>query len=279
MTTTSTARVLPMPFIQTHDSASLFYKDWGSGKPVVFLSRWTLNSDAWQYQMISLVSHGLRCIAYDRRGHGRSSQPGHGYDYNTLADDLAAVTDQLELCEVTLVAHSMGGGEIVRYLSRHGCSRVARIALLAPTTSFVLQTADNPDGAPKEVFDQQRAALSKDFPKYLTDITPTFFPPDTSPETVQWVRNLALQCSLKAAIDCIHAFSETDFRAEMHKITVPTLIIHGDAHISTPIDLTGRKSAQLIPGSQLKVYEGAPHGLIFSHMERLNSDLLAFIKG
>lgn len=267
-----------LQYVETGDGASLFYKDWGTGKPVVFITGWALNSDGWQYQMIPLAAQGVRCVAYDRRGHGRSSQPGHGYDYDTLADDLLTVIEQLDLREVTLVGHSMASGEIVRYLSRHGAGRVARVALLAPTTPFLLNTKDNPDGVPKEIFDQQRAALCKDYPKYLTDIAPTFFPSDTSPETAQWVIRLALQCSLKAAIGCMSAFSETDFRSEMRKITVPTLIIHGDKDVSTPIDLTGRKSAQLIPGAQLKVYEGAPHGLMFSHTDRLNADLLAFIK-
>jgi non-heme chloroperoxidase len=263
--------------ILTNDGTVLFVKDWGHGHPVVFLSGWSLNADAWHYQMVPLVEQGLRCVAYDRRGHGRSSQPGSGYDYDTLADDLAAVLTQLDLRAVTLIGHSMASGEIVRYLSRHGASRIARTVLLAPTTPFVLQTADNPHGVPQALFDQQRAAMKKDFPAYVTGLTPAFFPPETSAAMTHWVVSLSLQCSLKAAIECMHAFSETDFRAEMRTITVPTLIIHGDADVSTPLDLTGRPSAQLIPGAQLTVYEGAPHGLMFSHMERLNNDLLTFI--
>ena len=153
MTATSTAKIPPMTFLQTRDGASLFYKDWGAGKPIVFIAGWTLNSDAWQYQMISLVSHGLRCIAYDRRGHGRSSQPGQGYDYDTLADDLAALIERLDLREVSLVGHSMAGGEIVRYLSRHGGRRIARAVLLAVTLPFPLKTADNPDGVDKSLFE------------------------------------------------------------------------------------------------------------------------------
>ena len=262
--------------IQTSDGTTLFVKGWGNGQPAVFISGWSLNSDAWQYQMVPLVEQGLRCVAYDRRGHGRSSQPGSGYDYDTLADDLAAVLTQLDLRAVTLIGHSMASGEIVRYLSRHGASRVARIVLLAPTTPFVLQTADNPNGVPKALFDQQRASMQKDFPKHVAGLTPAFFPPDTSAEMTRWVVSLSLQCSLKAAMDCMHAFSETDFRAEMRTITVPTLIIHGDDDVSTPLDLTGRPSSQLVPGAQLTVYEGAPHGLMFSHMERLNNDLLTF---
>jgi non-heme chloroperoxidase len=274
----ATAELPQTPFIETRDRTRLFYRNWGKGKPVVFISGWALNSDAWQYQMIHLAEQGLRCIAYDRRGHGRSSDPGQGYDYDTLADDLAALLNELDLREVTLVGHSMGGGEIVRYLSRHGAARIARAVLLAPITPFLLKTADNPEGVDKRVFEQLRAAWSKDFPKWLADNARPFFVPETSPELLQWGINLSLQCSLKAAFDCNRAATETDFRAELAKITVPTLIIHGTADKSAPLELTGRKTARLIPGSQLKVYEGAPHGLFITHLERVNRDLLAFIK-
>lgn len=267
------------PFIATRDGASLFYKDWGNGKPVVFVHSWALNSDMWQYQMIHLAGQGLRCVAFDKRGHGRSSDPAQGYDYNTLADDLAAVIEQLNLREVTLVGHSMGGGEIVRYLSRHGARRIARAALVAPTTPFILKTADNPDGVDKSVFEQLRAMWRKDFPKWLADNARPFFSPETSPEMIQWGMRMGLQASLKALIDCNRAVVETDFRAEAPKITTPTLIVHGDKDVSAPLELTGRKTARLIPGSKLIVYEGAPHGLFITHMDRLNRDLLAFIKG
>lgn len=275
----STTETLQTPFIVTRDRTSLFYKDWGKGKPVVFVHSWALNSDMWQYQMIHLAGQGLRCVAHDSRGHGRSSDPGHGYNYDTLADDLAAVIEQLNLREVTLVGHSMGGGEVVRYLSRHGARRIARAVLVAPSTPFILKTADNPDGVDKSVFEQLRATWSRDFPKWLADNARPFFTPETSPEMVQWGVRMCLQASLKALLDCNRADTETDFRAELPKITVPTLIIHGDADVSTPLELTGRKTARLIPGSQLKVYEGAPHGLMFTHMDRFNHDLLAFIKG
>jgi len=275
----STAEALRTPFIVTRDGASLFYKDWGKGKPVVFVHGWALNSDMWQYQMIHLAGQGLRCVAYDSRGHGRSSDPGQGYDYDTLADDLAAVIERLNLREATLVGHSMGGGEIVRYLSRHGAKRIARAALVAPTTPFILKTEDNPDGVDKRVFEQLRATWGRDLPKWLADNARPFFSPETSPEMIQWGVRMGLQASLKALIDCNRAVTETDFRAEGPKITVPTLIIHGDKDVSAPLELTGRKTARLIPGSQLKVYEGAPHGLMFTHMNRFNRDLLAFIKG
>jgi len=266
-------------YFETADGTNLFYRDWGTGKPVVFIHSWAANSDMWQYQMIHLAGNNLRCIAYDRRGHGRSSDPDRGYEFDTLADDLAKLIDHLNLRDVVLVGHSMAGGEIVRYLTRHGATRVARIVLLAPTTPFILKTADNPGGIDKNFFDQVRSVWAKDFPKWLADNTPPFFNPETSRETMQWGINMALQSSLKALMECNHAVTETDFRAEMLKITVPTLIIHGDADRSALIDLTGRKSAKLILGCQFKLYEGAPHGLFITHMDRLNRDLVAFIKG
>ncbi|HZS08145.1 MAG TPA: alpha/beta hydrolase [Blastocatellia bacterium] len=275
----STPQAPRTPFIVTRDHTSLFYKDWGTGKPVVFVHSWALNSDMWQYQMIHLAGQGLRCIAYDSRGHGRSSDPGRGYDYDTLADDLAAVIEQLNLREVTLVGHSMGGGEIIRYLSRHGSGRIARTVLAAPSLPYILKSADNPEGVDRSVFERLRAAWSRDFPKWLADNARPFFVPETSPEMVQWGVRMCLQASLKALIDCNRADTETDFRAELPKITVPTLVIHGDADVSAPLELTGRKTARLIPGSQLKVYERAPHGLMFTHLDRFNRDLLAFIRG
>src|SRR5215475_1945844 len=278
-TEASTANTTRTPFIVTRDGASLFYKDWGKGEPIVFVHSWALNSDMWQYQMIHLAGQGLRCVAYDSRGHGRSSDPGQGYDYDTLADDLAAVIEQLNLREVTLVGHSMGGGEVVRYLSRHGARRITRAVLVAPSTPFILKTADNPDGVDRSVFEQLRATWSKDFPKWLADNARPFFTPETSPEMIQWGIRMCLQASMKALIDCNRTDTETDFRRELPKITTPTLIIHGNKDVSTPLESTGRKTARLIPGSRLEVYEGAPHGLMFTHMDRFNRDLLAFING
>ncbi len=273
----STHTAARSPYIRTADGTHLFYKDWGSGKPVVFIHSWAVNSDLWQYQMAPMVSRGVRCIAYDRRGHGRSSQPGHGYDYSTLADDLAAVMDQLDLRNATLVGHSMGGGEIVRYLSRHGSHRVAGIVLIAPTTPFLMKTADNPHGVPAEYFEQVRAEWCKDFPKWIADNARPFFVPETSPQMIEWGVNMLAQCQLKVAIDCNHAVTETDFRAELPKIAVPTLIIQGDKDASAPLELTGRRTAELISGSHLKVYESAPHGLMLTHIDRLNGDLLEFV--
>src|SRR5215475_14622464 len=278
-TEASTAITTRTPFIATRDGASLFYKDWGKGEVVLFVHSWALNSDMWQYQMVHLAGQGLRCVAYDSRGHGRSSDPGRGYDYDTLAGDLAAVIEQLNLREVTLVGHSMGCGVVVRYLSSHGPRRVARVALVSPSLPFLLKTENNPDGVDKSVFERLRATWSKDFPKWLADNARPFFTPETSPEMIQWGINMCLQASLKALIDCNRADTETDFRAELPKITTPALIIHGDKDVSAPLELTGRKTARLIPGSQLKVYEGAPHGLMFTHMDRFNRDLHNFIKG
>jgi pimeloyl-ACP methyl ester carboxylesterase len=275
----STENAPRTPFIVTRDGASLFYKDWGNGKPIVFVHSWATNSDMWQYQMIHLTGQGLRCVAYDNRGHGRSSDPGQGYDYDTLAGDLAAALERLNLREVTIVGHSMGCGVVVRYLSRHGARRIARAALVAPTTPFILKTEDNPDGVDGRIFERLRAMWSKDFPKWLSDNARPFFSPETSPEMIQWGLRMGMQTSLKAVIDCNRAVTNTDFRAELPKITVPTLIIHGDADVSAPLELTARKTARLIPGSQLKVYEGAPHGLFITHMDRLNRDLHDFIKG
>jgi non-heme chloroperoxidase len=272
------AKHRPGPFIETSDGTSLFYGDWGSGRPVVFLAAWCLNSSAWDYQTNFLTSKGIRCVAYDRRGHGRSSRPGNGYDFDTLSDDVATVLEQLDLQDVTLVAHSMGAGEAVRYLTRHGSDRVRRLVLLAPITPFLLKTLDNPDGVDKAIFERGRTALSKDFPKVLWDNWPPFFVAETPHEMMAWAASLMLQCPLKVAIDCNRSFTETDFRPDLRRITTPTLIIQGTADVSAPIGITGHKTAKLIKGSQLKVYEGAPHGLIFTHMDRLNSDMLEFIQ-
>jgi non-heme chloroperoxidase len=276
-TQASAAEAVRGRHIVTGDGTSLFYKDWGSGRAVVFVSSWGLNADMWTYQMLALSGPEVRCIAFDRRGHGRSSDPGRGYDYDTLADDLATVIEQLELNEITLIGHSMGAGEIIRYLSRHGPSRVARLVLLAPSTPFLLKTADNPDGVDKTVFEQMRGMWRQDFPKWLFDNAPPFFVPDTSPEMIRWVGGMLLQSSLKALIDLNVQVTESDFRGELRQVSRPTFIIHGDRDVSAPLGLTGRKTAQLIPGSRLTIYEGAPHGLMFTHMGRLNADLLTFV--
>jgi non-heme chloroperoxidase len=266
------------PYINTRDGQQLFFKDWGSGAPILFLSAWALPSDMWDYQMVSLSGEGLRCVAYDRRGHGRSSRPGDGYDYDTLADDLAAVLDRLDLRGVTLVGMSMASGEMVRYVTRHGTDRLARLVFVsAAATPFRTRTSDNPGGTPAEQLDYfRRTVLLHDYPKWLDDNRRPFFVPETSPQMQDWVKMLMLGTSMKALVECSRSMSATDFRAELPKIKLPSLLIHGDQDVSAPIDLTGRPTAKLIPGAELKVYEGAPHGLFLTHMDRLSGDIRAF---
>ena len=263
--------------IGTRDGTRLYCKEWGDGSPLVFVHSWALNGNMWQYQTVEFADHGLRCITYDRRGHGRSDQPSNGYDADTLADDLAMVLDTHDLTNATLVGHSMGCGEIVRYLSRHGTQRVARIVLLSPTLPYLKQTADNPDGIPEQAFEALRLTWRKDFPKWMADNTAAFFTKDTSPATQQWGIAMMLPMSLPIAVACNKSMVDTDFRAELANVATPTLLIHGDADVSAPLALTGAKTARLIPHCEFKVYEGAPHGLFVTHTQRLNADILQFI--
>jgi len=275
-----------MPFFETNDHTSLYYRDWGTGKPVVFVSSWALSSPMWEYQMVPLCERGLRCIAFDQRGHGRSDDPGRGYDFDTLADDLGSLIEQLDLDEVMLVGHSMGCAEIVHYLARHGESRIRRIALISTITPFLMRTEDNPEGAPKAYLDAHLAQISADRPLYMTSGVIQFFGLGSawpgseviSSEMVQWATRLILESSPHATLACRRACNETDFRPDLRALTVPTLIIHGDNDQSAPLDLCGRRTAQAIAGSQLKVYEGAAHGLFLTHKDRLTSDLLDFIR-
>jgi len=266
------------PYIERPDGTSLFFKDWGKGDPVVFVHSAGNNSEVWAHSMIQIVKQGFRCVAFDRRGHGRSSVPGGGYDYDTLADDLAGVIDAFDLHRATLVGHSMGCGEVVRYLTRHGSRRVARIALVAPTLPFLLKTPDNPSGIPKDYFERMRAEWARDYPKWLAANAAPFFTPETSKETIQWGISLAYQTSLHAAIESNVAVTETDFREELKRIEVPALIVHGTADKSCPLEMTGKPTASLIPGCALKIYEGAPHGVLLTHVEQLNKDLMQFLR-
>ncbi len=271
----TTAR--PGPFVETRDGTQLFYRDWRNGAPLVFVSGWALTSDCWAYQMAPLSESGLRCIAYDRRGHGRSSDPGRGFDYDTLADDLAALLEALDLKDVTLVTHSMAGGEAVRYLSRHGSKRAARVALIGATLPFLTKTADNPDGIDPAVFENgRRNVLMRDLPKALRDNMRPFVVAETSDALLDWVAGHMLRCSMKALVECNRALTSTDFRPELAKLNVPTLIVHGDRDVSAPLAITGRKTAALLPHATVKIYEGAPHGLFLTHAERLNEDLQEF---
>ncbi len=283
---TSSATQDSFPFVRVDAKTNLFYKDWtpkpsqasSAMKPVLFVHSWGVNSDMWQYQMIHLTNQGIRTIAYDRRGQGRSSDPGFGYDYDTLADDLAAVIEHLDLRDVVLVGHSMGAAEIVRYISRHGSGRVSRMVLLAPTLPFILRTADNPDGVDKSVLDQVRVTFAEDLPQWISDNTAPFFRPDTNQTMIDWAIGMLLQTSLKVIIDTNTTLTETDFRKELRYLNIPALIIQGDRDASAPLDF-GRRAAALIPNSQLKVYEGAPHGLFLTDISKLNRDLLEFVRG
>jgi non-heme chloroperoxidase len=266
-------------FVHTADGTSLFYRDWGTGKPIVFVASWVMPSESWSYQMAALSEQGFRCVAYDRRGHGRSSDPGRGYDFDTLADDLAAVLEALDLHDVTLVGFSMGGAEIIRYVTRHGVARVGRLVSIAPTTPLMMRRPDNPQGFDEAVLEDLHRAFEQDFPQWVEENARPFVLPETSQATIEWVKSMALKTSLKAVLDCHRMLVREDFRAELKAIDLPVLVIQGDADISSPIDLTGRPTAELIPGARLEIYEGAPHGLFITHRERLNRDLAAFAAG
>lgn len=270
-----------MAFIKTQDGTELFVNDWGSGRPVVLIHGWPLDADMWADQAVFLAEQGLRVVAYDRRGFGRSSQPWNGYGYDTLADDLAAVMDQLDLRDAVLVGFSMGGGEVARYLSRHGPERVGKAALVSAVTPYLLKTSDNPSGVDQSVFDEILAGLHKDRPHFLAGFGAKFFgnsllDKKVSAEMLQASLQMAMTGSLRATLECAKAFAMTDFRPDMAAFTVPTLIIHGTADQTVPIDSSGRVAAGMLPHAQFIEYEGEPHGLQATAKERLSRDLLQF---
>lgn len=272
-----------MPTIATRDGAEIFYKEWGSGQPVVFSHGWPLNADAWDDQLFFFASHGYRAIAHDRRGHGRSSQTWAGNDMDTYADDLAALAEALDLTGAVHVGHSTGGGEVVRYIGRHGTARVAGAVLVSAVPPFMLQTPDNPEGVPKAGFDEIRAGVTNDRSQYWKELSAPFYGANREGSAVsRGVRDafwlMGMQCGLAAALDCITAFSETDFRDDLKKVDVPTLVIHGDDDQIVPLAVGGGRSSKLIAGATLKVYPGAPHGLMSTHRERFNADLLEFAR-
>ena len=280
-----------MPFIQIPSADSqtpveLYYEDWGQGRPVVLIHGWPLDHQMWEYQSVFLASRGLRVIAYDRRGFGKSSKPWTGYDYDTLADDLKALLDALELQDVTLVGFSMGGGEVARYMSRHRGERVSKVAFVSAVTPYLLKTDDNPEGVDASTFQQMLDGLNKDRADFLNNFAKTFYGSAVlglgvavSVAQGQWTLSMAMPASPKATLDCVNAFAATDFRQDLAAVHVPALVIHGDNDQTVPIANSGERTAQLLPHAQYLVYADAPHGLHLLNKDRLNNDLLSFVSG
>lgn len=272
-----------MSTITAKDGTELYYKDWGEGPVVTFSHGWPLNADAWDGQMLFLAQNGFRVIAHDRRGHGRSSQASSANDMNGYADDLAAVIEALDLREATLVGHSTGGGEVARYIGRHGTKRVAKAVLVAAVPPIMLRSASNPEGLPMEVFDSLRSGVAKDRSQFYKDLAVQFYGanrPDAevSQGTLDQFWLWSMQAGLKNAYESIKAFSETDFTEDLAKFDIPTLVMHGEDDQIVPVKDSARKSAMLIKGAQKIYYPGAPHGLTATHQDRVNADLLAFVK-
>jgi non-heme chloroperoxidase len=273
-----------MSTIKTKDGTEIYYKDWGSGQPVVFSHGWPLSADAWDAQMVFLGERGYRVIAHDRRGHGRSSQTWDGNDMDTYADDLAQLIETLDLKDIVLVGHSTGGGEVTRYIGRHGTSRAAKAVLLGAVPPLMLKTDANPEGLPIDVFDGIRASTFNDRSQFFMDLTMPFYGYNREGAKVsQGVRDSfwlqGMQAGIKGALDCIKQFSETDFTEDLKKFDIPTLIAHGDDDQIVPIGAAALKSSKLVKGSTLKIYPGAPHGLATTRQDEFNADLLAFIQG
>jgi non-heme chloroperoxidase len=270
-----------MPTIRTTDGAKIFYKDWGKGQPVVFSHGWPLNADAWDDQLYFFASNGYRAIAHDRRGHGRSTQTLTGNDMNTYADDLAALTEELDLKKAIHIGHSTGGGEVARYIGRHGTKRVAKAVLVGAVPPGMLKTAKNPDGVPIEEFDKIRAGVKADRSQFWKDLSLPFYGANRPGSKVsEGVRDafwlMSMTAGFPAAYDCIKAFSETEFTEDLKKFDIPTLVIHGDDDQIVPITVGGLRSSKMIAGATLKVYKGAPHGLMSTNKDQFNADLLGF---
>jgi non-heme chloroperoxidase len=272
-----------MSSITTQDGAEIYYKDWGSGPPIVFSHGWPLTADAWEDQMFHLTSQGYRCIAHDRRGHGRSSQPWDGNDLDTYADDLAALTAHLDLRNAIHVGHSTGGGEVARYIGRHGTKRVAAAVLVSAIPPLMLKTPANPAGLPIDVFDQLRLGVLADRAQFIEDLSAPFYGANRPGSAVSkglrdFFYTQSMLAGMPASYFCIKAFSETDLTEDLKKFDVPTLIVHGDDDQIVPIVASALLSSKIVKHAQLKIYPGAPHGLPSTHKDRLNADLLGFVK-
>ena len=272
-----------MPFITTKDRTQIFYKDWGAGQPVVFSHGWPLTADAWEDQMLFLAANGYRCIAHDRRGHGRSSQPWNGNDMDTYADDLFELVEALELRNAIHVGHSTGGGEVARYIGRHGTGSVAKAVLIGAVPPLMLKTAANPEGLPIEPFNEIRSGVLADRSQYFKDFSAPFYGANRPGSKVSqglrdsfWLQSM--QGGLKGEYDCIKAFSETDFTDDLKAFDVPTLVLHGDDDQIVPIQAAALKSSKIIKNARLVVYKGAPHGMPSTLKERVNKELLSFFK-
>lgn len=271
-----------MTEIRTRDGTRLYAKIWGEGRPVILMHGWPLSADSWDDQAIAIAEAGMQAVAYDRRGFGRSGQPWHGYDYDTFADDLADVIEAVGAQDATIVGFSMGGGEVARYLSRHGASRVRQAGLIASVVPYMPRTDDNPDGVPQKVFDEMTEAMKEDRAHFFTSFLKDFYgvgvlSKPVSDELLHWTWGLAMSAGLRPTLAAAEAFATTDFRPDLPAFTMPTLIVHGTKDATVPIDTSARPAAKAIPGAVLKEYDGAPHGLFATHKQDLTADLLAFL--